>query len=186
MDEWITDELLAAVDARCNAASRGPWRALVEGRDFWGGDTFIQIANGTEQDMYVERTTDPPGGPRHAAPEDLDFIAGARQDIPLLLAEVRRLRTELSARRTDQTAGATPEHELGADPACARCGRSVVRNRSNYTAFEHMHWACFHYEFEHAIGDVTDPDVACADPACPARAFDPRPVQTWAADRELP
>lgn len=36
-----------------------------------------------------------------------------------------------------------------------------------------MHWACFHYEFEHFAGEG-DPDEACGDPSCPARAFDPR------------
>jgi hypothetical protein len=36
--------------------------------------------------MYVTRDTKP------AAPDDLDFIAHARQDIPRLVAEIRRLR----------------------------------------------------------------------------------------------
>jgi hypothetical protein len=56
--------------------------------------------------------------------------------------------------------------------ACARCGGPVVRNRDRYDAFERMHWACFHYEHEHGSGER---DVACADPSCPARAFDPDP-----------
>ena len=38
-----------------------------------------------------------------------------------------------------------------------------------------MHWACFHYEFEHGLDGSGDPDIACADPTCPARAFDPDP-----------
>jgi hypothetical protein len=63
-------------------------------------------------------------------------------------------------------------------PACVRCGRPVRRNRDNYEVFERMHWACFHYEFEHAIG-VGDPDEACRDPQCPARAFDDRPPPSW-------
>jgi hypothetical protein len=43
-----------------------------------------------------------------------------------------------------------------------------------------MHWSCFHFEFEHdpegdgKLGEG-DPDIACSDPNCPARAFDPNP-----------
>jgi hypothetical protein len=72
-------------------------------------------------------------------------------------------------------------------PRCARCHRPVVRNRENYATFEQMHWACFHYEFEHLLNpgsaDTGDPDVACADPMCPARAFDPNPIPDWEHER---
>jgi hypothetical protein len=45
-----------------------------------------------------------------------------------------------------------------------------------------MHWACFHYEFEHGAAGNADPDIACADPSCPARAFDPNPQPpAWVA-----
>jgi hypothetical protein len=58
---------------------------------------------------------------------------------------------------------------------CSRCGRPVERNHDSYETFERMHWACFHYEFEHDLTGSGDPDIACADPSCPARAFDPNP-----------
>lgn len=61
---------------------------------------------------------------------------------------------------------------------CVRCGLDVVRNRENYETFERMHWLCFHYEFEHG-GGKWDPDEACLDPSCPARAFDPNPPAPW-------
>ena len=61
---------------------------------------------------------------------------------------------------------------------CARCGRPVVRNKDSYETFEQMHWLCFHYEFEHFNGEG-DPDEACGDPSCPARAFDPDPPPSW-------
>lgn len=64
------------------------------------------------------------------------------------------------------------------DPVCERCNRSVTRNRENYETFERMHWVCFHYEFEHSV----DPDVACADPSCPSRSFDPDPPPTWKSE----
>jgi hypothetical protein len=58
-------------------------------------------------------------------------------------------------------------------PICRRYGRAVDRNRDRYDVFEQMHWSCFHYEFEHgSMSSSPDPDIACADPGCPARAFD--------------
>jgi hypothetical protein len=58
---------------------------------------------------------------------------------------------------------------------CQRCRRPVVVNAEHYEVFERMHWSCFHYDFEHD----GDPDAACEDPSCPARAFDPSPPPTW-------
>ena len=72
-------------------------------------------------------------------------------------------------------------------PVCRRCGHPVRRNRANYETFEQMHWLCFHLEFEHAAigpGSDGDPDVSCRDPHCPARAFDPFPVPSWASELE--
>ena len=56
-----------------------------------------------------------------------------------------------------------------------------MRNAARWEVFEHMHWLCFHLEYEH---DVTrDADLACADPSCPARAFDPDPPPVWEPHR---
>ena len=63
---------------------------------------------------------------------------------------------------------------------CVRCHRLVVREADRYDIFEKMHWSCFHFEFEHGVaGETDDPDIACPDPACPARAHDPSPCPTW-------
>lgn len=59
-------------------------------------------------------------------------------------------------------------------PICRRCQLPVRRNKDSYDVFEQMHWACFHYDMEHE-GGLGDPDIACHDPHCPARAFDPDP-----------
>ena len=67
-------------------------------------------------------------------------------------------------------------------PVCNRCGKPVIRNRERYEVFERMHWLCFHYEFEHEAG-AGDPDIACGDPSCPARAFDPSPTPDWFQQR---
>jgi hypothetical protein len=86
--EPLSDAELAAIAARAAAASPAPWEAFVEGRDHLGGDDFIRVGglDDDEPDMYVLRDRTP------ASAADLDFIAHARQDIPRLVAEVRRLR----------------------------------------------------------------------------------------------
>jgi hypothetical protein len=80
---------LIAIEARAEAATRGPWRVCAEGSegsriapDYGDKRTrtrFIAIANGRVQ------------------PEDgcnARFIAAARSDVPALVAEVRRLRAD--------------------------------------------------------------------------------------------
>jgi hypothetical protein len=88
IDEPLTDAELDAIKARVVAASKAPWQSFVEGRDHTSGDNFIRVGglDDDEPDMYVSRDTGP------ASVADQDFIAHARQDIPRLLAEVRRLR----------------------------------------------------------------------------------------------
>lgn len=89
----LDDAELDAIEARCRASSPEPWTAFIEGRDHLSGDDFIRIGNDDdEDDMYVSRSN--ASGCRPASCDDLDFIAAARQDIPSLLAEVRRLRAE--------------------------------------------------------------------------------------------
>ena len=77
----MTDEELHEIETRCESATGGPWRSFVEGRDHDNGSDFIQTAGDD-----IELT----GG----TVADQDFIANARQDVPKLLAEVRRLRRE--------------------------------------------------------------------------------------------
>jgi hypothetical protein len=55
-----------------------------------------------------------------------------------------------------------------------------VRNQDSYVPLERMHWVCFRYEYEH-FGATGDPDQACSDPSCPARAFDTDPRPVWRA-----
>jgi hypothetical protein len=90
-DGPLTDAELDAMQRRADAASQGPWKSWIEGRDQESGSTFIQIGgdDDRDEDMYVDRDDTP------TSDADLDFIAAARQDIPRLIAEVRRLRAEL-------------------------------------------------------------------------------------------
>jgi hypothetical protein len=69
---------LTEIEQRCAQATPGPWKSYVEGRDHMSGDSFIMTGG---EDIYLIG----------ASMEDQDFIANARQDVPALIAEIRRL-----------------------------------------------------------------------------------------------
>jgi hypothetical protein len=69
---------LIEIERRCARATPGPWKSYVEGRDHGSGDSFIMTAG---DDIYLIG----------ASTDDQDFIANARQDLPILIAEIRRL-----------------------------------------------------------------------------------------------
>ena len=75
----MTEQELAEIEARVRATTPGPWRSFIEGRDHESGSSFIQTKG---EDIELTGATD----------ADQDFIAHARQDIPRLLEELRRLR----------------------------------------------------------------------------------------------
>jgi hypothetical protein len=94
----MTDQELKEIESRCNAASPGPWKSFVEGRDHESGDSFIMTgianaeniwSNNRGTDIYLTGATK----------ADQDFIASARQDIPRLLDEIAKLKSQLSKLR---------------------------------------------------------------------------------------
>ena len=87
MEPSLTDEELQAIKDRCAAATRGPWRSYIEGRDHTSGSDFIMTGEGSDRGEDIELSS--------ATKADQDFIAHARQDVPRLLAEVERLRRQL-------------------------------------------------------------------------------------------
>lgn len=93
----VTDELTDAdldrMEARADASVPGPWKAFVEGRDHSSGDDFIRTGgpNHAGPDMYVTLYWNNEG-PKPADAAVLDFIAAAREDVPRLVDELRRLR----------------------------------------------------------------------------------------------
>jgi hypothetical protein len=95
-DAPITDAELDAMQQRADAASKGPWQSFIEGRNNECGDSFIRVGGfeDDEEDMYVSRDR------KRTSDADLDFIAAARQDVPRLIVEVRRLREQLDRRAT--------------------------------------------------------------------------------------
>jgi len=90
----ITDSELDQIAARADAASPAPWESFIEARDHTGGDDFIRVdgLDDAQPDMYIRHYLGATSVPVPAA--DLDFIAYARQDIPRLVDEIRRLRAE--------------------------------------------------------------------------------------------
>ena len=86
MTEPLTEELLSEIELRCTRATPGPWKSWVEGRDHNAGDSVITTG---AKDIYVVC----------ASADDQDFIASARQDIPALVREVRRLQQLLRSVR---------------------------------------------------------------------------------------
>lgn len=98
----LTDAELDEILRRAEDATGAPWEAWVEGRDGLAGESFIR-AGGMDDDVpdiYVTLSYWKNGPPSvTAGANDLDFIAAARQDVPRLVAEVRRLRALLEKRR---------------------------------------------------------------------------------------
>ena len=83
----MTDKELDEIRARCEAASPEPWQSSIEGRDHTSGSNFIMVGEGDHRREDIELTG--------ASAADQDFIAHARQDIPKLLNEIKRLKALL-------------------------------------------------------------------------------------------
>ncbi len=78
-EQPLSDKELTEIEERCEKSTPGPWKSYIEGRDHESGSDFI-MTGGDD----IELTG--------ATKEDQDFIASAKQDIPRLLNEIRRLK----------------------------------------------------------------------------------------------
>lgn len=78
---------LKRIEGLANAARPGPWKSYVEGREHTSGSDFIMIGEGESRGDDIELLG--------ATKDDQDFIASARQDVPALVAEVKRLKAKL-------------------------------------------------------------------------------------------
>lgn len=67
--------------ACCERAAPGPWVSYVEGRDHESGSNFIRTGGLNGEGLELSG----------ASVADQGCIAHARQDLPALIAEVRRL-----------------------------------------------------------------------------------------------
>lgn len=87
MHDFLSEAELAEIELRAAAATPGPWRSFVEGRDHTAGSSFISTGEEGSRGEDIELTG--------ATVADQDFIAAARQDVPRLIAEVRALKQML-------------------------------------------------------------------------------------------
>jgi hypothetical protein len=80
----ITEQELNDIEQRCSMAQSIPWKAYIEGRDHESGSNIIKTGESDKrgEDLEILGATD----------ADLDFIAHARQDVPRLIEEIRRLK----------------------------------------------------------------------------------------------
>jgi hypothetical protein len=86
----MTNEQIQIIKDRYNATSIAPWVASIEGRDHESGSSFIMTGIPVGEDIWQEKRGEDLEiiGATNA---DIDFTAQARQDIPALIAEVKRL-----------------------------------------------------------------------------------------------
>ena len=104
----MTEEELAAMEAREKAATLGPWHHTFKDCKHFMNSTFIDRDGDDRGVGLVTCDINQDNATLYATNEDMDFIAAAREDVPKLIAEVRRLRNAIKSRlRT-----AEKEHEM--------------------------------------------------------------------------
>lgn len=81
---------LEAIEARCKAATPAPWAPLYGGLDVVGPSGKCITSPG---DAHISSVEECMGNGQ--------FIAHAREDVPTLIAEVRRLRALLEAKEVE-------------------------------------------------------------------------------------
>lgn len=87
VEKIMTEEELVELGKLSDRATKGPWKSYIEGRDHVSGSDFIMTGN--END-----TESPDIELMGATKEDQDFIAAARNAVPALILEIRRLRAK--------------------------------------------------------------------------------------------
>lgn len=89
----MNDAELDAIESCANAATPGPWEARPDGMCVRGPEP----PSGERGEKIA--VTGPWGRDPERVVLDCEFIARARQDVPALVAEVRRLRALAEAKR---------------------------------------------------------------------------------------
>lgn len=112
----MTDAELAEIEARANAARKGPWLLSNDPR----------APNDDFQEYFVEGPKEPHGRVGRWGFADAAFIASAREDVPALLAEVKRLRAELATVADAFDGCARGGHACGCGHA-ARAVRAILK-----------------------------------------------------------
>ena len=115
----LSDQDLTIIEARADAATAGPWKSFVEGRDHTSGDNFIRTGGLDDAcpDLYLRHDPPDPTGVVAASVEDQDFIAHARQDVPRLVAEVRASANSWHSGGADRSRPPLPQEGSGLVPS---------------------------------------------------------------------
>lgn len=87
----ITEDELKEIELRWKATSKGNWISFIEGRDHESGSDFI-MTGVLDKNDFNNKNRGEDIELIGATSNDQDFIANSRQDIPKLIAEIRRLR----------------------------------------------------------------------------------------------
>ena len=112
-------ERLAAMRARCEVATPGPWVAVSRSSDEQDDDYFLGWEIDGPRDAYRGQ---------FARRADAEFIAHARADVPALLAVVEAAVARQTAEdNINRALGERRYHKLAALEARARASRSALR-----------------------------------------------------------
>lgn len=79
----MIEKELKEIEDRCNKATNGPWKSMIERRDHSSGYSFIMTGG---EDIYISNPL---------FDNNQDFIANPKQDMPRLIVEIRKLKKEL-------------------------------------------------------------------------------------------
>ena len=79
----MNEEQLRAIELRANAATPGPWEEVAESGECW----LTSQSDETAATYIVPDTA-------LMNQDDIEFIAHAREDVPALIAEARRLQAQ--------------------------------------------------------------------------------------------
>jgi hypothetical protein len=107
MEQRLPDSEVRRLRDLAEAASPSPWRAMIEGRDHFSGESFIMIGreDDRDEDLYLSRDSGP------GSPADHDFIAMVRNSIGLLLDELEFLRIEIRRSQDSEPTGGHAESD---------------------------------------------------------------------------
>ena len=107
----LSEEQLKAIEARA-AATPGPWAWDPAYGTFMHGPECQMVCDSKEPDYHIRIRGVGANLPQE---DNASFIAHSREDIPALIAEVRRLRTENTKQRTGLC---IPCYRENVDPDC--------------------------------------------------------------------
>jgi hypothetical protein len=122
----VTDAELKVIEDRANAANPPPWTPY---KDRSGGLCGIDPVFSPDHGHW--------SGPFIGEMVDGEFVAHAREDVPALIAEVRRLREALKRLRAENIKLlAECEPLRWANALCKTCGKSTMPNPKLYCSVE--------------------------------------------------